>query len=49
MDEFIRGFWNFAGDYWWLIFPIMGMAGGAAKAWERSSSVGTSAGWRRCV
>ncbi|MEZ0140012.1 hypothetical protein AB1285_14350 [Microbacterium sp. NRRL B-14842] len=37
MDEFIRGFWNFAGDYWWLIFPIMGMAGGAAKAWERSS------------
>lgn len=37
MDEFIRGFWNFAGDYWWLVFPIMGMAGGAAKAWERSS------------
>jgi hypothetical protein len=25
--------WN----YWWLIFPIMGMAGGAAKAWERSA------------
>nr|WP_201470385.1 hypothetical protein [Microbacterium hydrocarbonoxydans] len=37
MDEFIRGFWDFAGDYWWLVFPIMGMAGGAAKAWERSS------------
>ena len=37
MDEFIRGFWNFAGDYWWLIFPIMGMAGGIAKTWERSS------------
>lgn len=37
MDEFIRGFWNFAGDYWWLVFPIMGMAGGAAKAWESSS------------
>lgn len=28
---------DFAGDYWWLIFPIMGMAGGAAKAWERSA------------
>ncbi|WP_241795784.1 hypothetical protein [Microbacterium sp. C5A9] len=37
MDEFIRGFWVFAGSYWWLVFPIMGMAGGAAKAWERSS------------
>lgn len=37
MDEFIRGFWIFAGNYWWLVFPIMGMAGGAAKAWERSS------------
>lgn len=37
MEEFIQGFWNFAGNYWWLIFPIMGMAGGAAKAWERNS------------
>lgn len=25
--------WN----YWWVIFPIMGMAGGGAKAWERSA------------
>jgi len=30
-------FWNWAGDFWWLIFPIMGMAGGAAKAWEQSA------------
>ncbi|UPL19144.1 hypothetical protein [Microbacterium aurugineum] len=37
MEEFIQGFWTFAGHYWWLIFPIMGMAGGAAKAWERNS------------
>ncbi|MFB4349641.1 hypothetical protein [Microbacterium sp. CR_7] len=37
MDEFIRGFWVWAGSYWWLIFPVMGMAGGAAKAWERSA------------
>lgn len=37
MEEFIQGFWTFAGNYWWLIFPIMGMAGGAAKAWEQSS------------
>ena len=37
MDEFIQGFWTFAGHYWWLIFPIMGMAGGIAKAWERGA------------
>lgn len=37
MDEFIQGFWTFAGHYWWLVFPLMGMAGGVAKAWERSS------------
>ena len=37
MDEFIRGFWIFASNYWWLVFPILGMAGGAAKAWERSA------------
>ena len=37
MDEFIQGFWTFAQHYWWLIFPIMGMAGGIAKTWERSS------------
>ncbi|MFS0894954.1 hypothetical protein [Microbacterium sp. 179-I 3D3 NHS] len=37
MDQFIQGFWTFAGTYWWLVFPLMGMAGGAAKAWERNS------------
>lgn len=37
MDEFLQGFWVFAGNFWWLIFPIMGMAGGAAKALERAS------------
>ncbi|MCK2035243.1 hypothetical protein KZC51_03760 [Microbacterium sp. SSW1-49] len=37
MEEFIQGFWKFAENYWWLIFPIMGMAGGAAKAWERNA------------
>ena len=37
MDAFLQGFWDFAGDYWWLIFPIMGVAGGIGKAWERAS------------
>lgn len=30
-------FWQFAGSYWWLIFPLMGVAGGIAKTWERSA------------
>ncbi|MGF2949333.1 hypothetical protein [Microbacterium alcoholitolerans] len=37
----MQDFWDFARDYWWLVFPIMGMAGGAIgginKAWERSA------------
>lgn len=37
MDEFFRGLWEFAGNNWWLIFPIMAMGGGAAKAWEQSA------------
>lgn len=28
---------DFAGDYWWLIFPLMAAAGGAAKSWERAA------------
>lgn len=28
------GFWAFAGDYWWLAFPIMAVAGGFARRWE---------------
>ncbi|MFJ2551572.1 hypothetical protein [Microbacterium sp. NPDC087591] len=31
-------FWTWLGTVpWWIIFPIMGVAGGAAKAWERNS------------
>lgn len=30
-------FWDFAGRYWWLIFPLMGVAGGFAQRWERAS------------
>lgn len=28
---------DWLGHYWWLIFPVMGMAGGAAKAWEQNA------------
>lgn len=25
------------GGHWWIVFPLMGVAGGAAKAWERGA------------
>lgn len=37
MDEFLQGFWTFVGSYWWLAFPLMGVAGGVAKSWERAA------------
>ncbi|UNK70728.1 hypothetical protein [Microbacterium sp. H1-D42] len=37
----MQDFWDFAGNYWWLAFPIIGMAtgaiGGINKAMERSA------------
>lgn len=30
----MNDFWQFAGSYWWLIFPIAGVFGGFAKRWE---------------
>lgn len=33
----MNGFWEFAGSYWWLVFPIMGVAGGFARRWELSA------------
>lgn len=37
MDAFFQGFWGFVGSYWWLVFPLMGVAGGAARAWDRAA------------
>lgn len=28
--------WQFFGSYWWLIFPLMGVAGGAGRAWQKA-------------
>lgn len=33
----MQEFWQWAGNYWWLVFPLFGMAGGVAKAWERGA------------
>ncbi|MFE6735943.1 hypothetical protein [Microbacterium sp. NPDC057650] len=30
----MQDFWDFVGRFWWLIFPIMGMAGGMARRWQ---------------
>ncbi|MCE4026808.1 hypothetical protein LXM50_12590 [Microbacterium sp. Au-Mic1] len=34
MQEFLNGFWTFAQHYWWLVFPLMGVAGGIARRWQ---------------
>ncbi|MET0812747.1 MAG: hypothetical protein ABWY03_06810 [Microbacterium sp.] len=28
---------SFVGDYWWLVFPLMGVLGAAGSAWERGA------------
>lgn len=33
MDQF----WAFASDYWWLVFPLMGVIGWIGSAWERGA------------
>lgn len=37
MDAFFAEFWKYAGSYWWVVFPLMGAAGGIAKSWERGA------------
>ncbi|GAA5034505.1 hypothetical protein ACFQRL_14520 [Microbacterium fluvii] len=33
MDQF----WMFLGSYWWLVFPLFGVAGAVGRSWERSA------------
>lgn len=30
-------FWQFAGSYWWLVFPLMGVFGAVGNRYERSA------------
>ncbi|MFB7891847.1 hypothetical protein ACFC1I_06585 [Microbacterium sp. NPDC056044] len=30
-------FWQFAGSFWWLVFPLMGVLGMVGNAWERGA------------
>jgi hypothetical protein len=36
-DESVQPFFDFLGHYWWLIFPLSGMAGGWVRQWSRAS------------
>ncbi|WP_313358274.1 hypothetical protein [Microbacterium sp.] len=33
----MNDFLTWLGSYWWLAFPLMGIAGGVGKSWERAS------------
>lgn len=33
----MEAFWNFAGDFWWLVFPLIGVLGMVGNAWERGA------------
>jgi hypothetical protein len=33
----VEPFFEFLGNYWWLVFPLMGVMGGLGSAWERGA------------
>jgi len=33
----VEPFFTFLGNFWWLIFPVMGVMGGLGSAWERGA------------
>lgn len=33
----MQQFWEFAGNFWWLVFPLMGVVGMVGNAWERGA------------
>lgn len=33
----MQQFWEFAGNFWWLVFPLMGILGMVGNAWERGA------------
>lgn len=36
-DESVEHFFDFLRGYWWLVFPLGGMAGGWARQWSKAS------------
>jgi hypothetical protein len=33
----VEQFWEFARDYWWLVFPLFGVVASVGGAWERGA------------
>jgi hypothetical protein len=33
----VRPFFDFVGDYWWLVFPLSGLMGSWARSWSKAS------------
>jgi hypothetical protein len=33
----VEPLFNFLGQYWWLVFPLVGVMGGVGRTWERSA------------
>lgn len=33
----VDAFFTFLGNFWWLIFPVVGVMGGLGRAWERGA------------
>jgi hypothetical protein len=33
----VEPFFTFLGNFWWLVFPLMGVMGGLGSAWERNA------------
>lgn len=36
-DGSVQPIFDFLGHYWWLVFPLSGVAGGWARSWSRAS------------
>ncbi len=36
-DGSVQPIYDFLGHYWWLVFPLSGVAGGWARSWSRAS------------
>ncbi|GAC1495771.1 MAG: hypothetical protein NVS2B15_17900 [Pseudarthrobacter sp.] len=36
-DESVDHFFDYFGHFWWLVFPLSGLAGGWARSWSRAS------------
>lgn len=33
----MEAFWTFAGSYWWLVFPLFGLASAAGNTWTKNA------------